>query len=420
LEAPSEIDVPSADCGPTPGHSKATRIAVLSRHNLSSLEPGEKVHVYNKIIALAKQASVILFTPYWYASRRMQSQMKVIQVSRPGLPFFLVLPLVLFVHRSDYDCIYSRDILLVALATPMKALGKSLIVELNGIPSLEAESEREARKVRQPKLTPLICGLIQMTEAFAIRCADLVLAVTQKIKTVCVRNYRADPRRVAVLPNMVDTTVFRSIANEREEIRRGFGIGDEMVVLYVSSFSARWRRSENLFQIAHSIQRKRSDVVFLTVGPKPTFEGVKMKIGAETSNRILFAGAVDPRLVPAFFSAADIYVHDVIRNAGAQAKLIEREGLCPTKILESMSCSRPVIAPKESELESMLRRSNGGFCAASMEEVETFIEKFADSPNLVKSMGTDARRYVELNHDATRLTKSKVELIGRIVSSRVN
>jgi len=392
------------------------RIAVLSRHDLSSLEAGEKVHVYNKTVALAKQAPVILFTPYGYASPDMQSQMKVIQVSPPGLRFALALVLTLFAHRADYDCIYSRDIVLIALAIPMKALGKALIIELNGIPSLEVEIQRQARRVREPKLTPLICSVIQLVEIFAIRCADLVLPVTEKMRNIVVRNYRADTTRVVVVPNAVDTTMFRPLRDEGAEIRRRFGIGKETVVLYVSSFSAEWRGSGQLFQVADAIQRKRGDVVFLVVGRGPMLEEVKTKtVKCEAFDRIAFTGSIDRRLVPVYINAADVYVHDVWQTA---SKLIEKEGLCPTKILESMSCGRPVIAPKESELENMLRKSNGGFCAASVEEVEALIGRFADSLNLAKSMGRNARRYVELNHDLNRLTMLKVELMSKIVSSK--
>jgi len=156
--------------------------------------------------------------------------------------------------------------------------------------------------------------------------------------------------------------------------------------------------------------------LFLVVGSGPLLEEVKTEMArCGMLNRVLFAGLVDRRLVPIYISAADIYVHDVWQSAST---LIEKEGLCPTKILESMSCARPVIAPKESELEDMLRKSNGGFCAASVEEVEALIDRFADSLDLAKSMGKDARRYVELNHDLNRLTMLKIELMNKIVSPK--
>jgi len=83
-----------------------------------------------------------------------------------------------------------------------------------------------------------------------------------------------------------------------------------------------------------------------------------------------------------------------------------------------MSCGTPVIGPKAPDLETILQNSGGGFCASSVEEVGTLIEKFADSGELAKSMGRNARRYVELNHDLNRLTMLKVELMSKIVSSK--
>jgi glycosyltransferase involved in cell wall biosynthesis len=99
-------------------------------------------------------------------------------------------------------------------------------------------------------------------------------------------------------------------------------------------------------------------------------------------------------------------------------KLIEKQGLCPTKILEAMACGKPVLAPKESELESMLQKSEGGFSVSSTKELAELIERLTDSPALVKSMGIRARQYVETNHDLACLTKRMIELMNETTSCK--
>jgi len=396
--------------------SDKARIAVLCRHNLSRLEPGDKIHTYDKIMAIARQASVVLFVPYGHASKGMYLQMQVVHVAPQGLRFVLALTLSLLAHRAKYECIYSRDPLLMTLAVPMKMFGKSLVVEMNGIPSAETEIRRRTHKVRAPKLTSLICGAMRAIETLSIRSADLVLPVTEKMKNTLLRNYSADARRVVVIPNSVDTAVFRPLEAERTEMRQKLGIDKEMVVLYLGTFSARWRGSEQLFQVVDNIQHKRAGVVFLVVGSGPLLEEIKARTARpEMVSRVLFAGSVDHHLVPLYMNAADLYVYDVTETAN---KLVEMQGLCPTKILEAMACGKPVIAPKESELERMLQKSGGGLSASSMKELVELIEKLTDSPALVKSMGAKARQYVELNHDLTRLTRRMIELINDTVSSR--
>jgi len=392
------------------------KMAVLCRHNLSVLEPGDKVHTHDKIMALARQTPVTLFTPCGYVSKDMQSQMRIAQVSPPGLRFALALAIALFARRQDYDCIYSRDPLLTAFAAPLKIFGKALVIEMNGIPSREVEIRRQSHRMRMPGLTPLVCGVIRLVEAFAIRSADLILPVTAKMRKYILREYGADSRRIMVIPNSVDTTVFKPLENKRAEIRRQLKIGKETAVLYLSTFSARWRRLDQLSQVADDIQRKRRDIVFLVVGSGPLLAEMKLKAAQSRAlSQMFFVGAVDHHLVPFYINAADVYVYDA---TPAGYRLVGAHGPCPTKILESMACGKPVIAPRESEIERMLRESDGGFCASSIEEIETLIEKFADSPDVATLMGTNARRHVELNHDLTRLTKLCVELIGEAVSSR--
>jgi glycosyltransferase involved in cell wall biosynthesis len=389
------------------------RVAVLCRHNLSILEPGDKIHTYEKIMALARHAEVTLFTPYGYASRKMRLHMRIVHVSSSGLIFVLLLAFALFRHRKDYDCIYSRDPLLVAFAVPLKAFGKALIIEMNGIPSREAKIQRQTHRMRFPQLTPVICAAIWLTEAFAIRSADLVFPVTEKMRRYILNEYRADAERAIVIPNSVDTTVFRPLENKRTEIRHQLGIERGIVVLYLSTFSARWRGSDQLFQVAYDIQRKRRDIVFLVVGFGPLLAEIRSKVTEHgIQNQMLFVGAVDHWQIPFYFSAADFYVYDATPTG---YELVGVHGPCPTKILESMSCCRPVIAPNEVEIQDMMRKSNGGFCASSLREMEYLIERFADSPELARSMGMSARRYVEANYDLTCLTELSVKLMSKVV-----
>ena len=229
------------------------------------------------------------------------------------------------------------------------------------------------------------------------------------MRRLILRNYGVDPDKVVVVSNGVDTRVFTPLEDERTRIRRELGIENETVVLYFSTFSARWRGTDQLFEIAHHITRRRRDIIFLILGSGPLLEKIKKKV-PETRTQIRFVGAVDHTIVPFYINATDIFVYDV--SPGAY-KLTEKEGPCPIKILESMACAKPVIVPKESQLEEILRESSGGFSASSVQEIEALIERMADSPNLAKSMGVKARQYVVVNHDLGFLATYTIELIQR-------
>jgi len=385
------------------------KIAILCRHNLSRLDLGDSVNTYDKIVALARKAAVILIIPRGYVSRDMYSVMRIVQISSPSIRFALALVPTLLLHLGDYDCVYSRDPLLMAFAVPMKIFGKLLAIELNGIPSIETEIRRRTHRIRVPGLTFLICAFMRLIENFAITSADLIMPVTERMRTTLLRDYKADAKKVIVVPNSADTALFRPLETERAAIRHKFGIERKTVVLYLSTFSARWRGIGQLFHVADVLQRKRNDITFLIVGSGPLLEEIKTRsLGGDTCGRMVFAGSVEYHLVPLYMNAADVYVYDVVEVAN---KLIQKQGLCPAKILQAMSCGTPVIGPKVPDLETILQNSGGGFCASSVEEVGTLIEKFADSGELAKSMGMNARRYMEINHDLARLSGRKIELI---------
>jgi len=322
----------------------------------------------------------------------------------------------LLLHLRDYDCIYSRDPLLMAFAVPMKMFGKILAIELHGIPSIETEVRRQTYRVRVH--TSLICGFMRLMETFAIRSADLTMPVTERMRDTLLRDYGADERKITVVQNAVDTTLFKPLETERTAMRRKLGIEKEKVMLYISTFSViGWRRTgiNHFFRVADLLQHRRTDIAFLIVGSGPLLEEIKTRATRTGTSKFIFTGAVEYRLVPLYMNAADVYVYDV---TDVPNKLLEKQGSSPAKILQAMSCGTPVIAPKAPDLETILRNSGGGLSVSSSEEVEALIVKFADSPELVKSMGLNARRYVEMNHDLTRLSKRKVELMSETLHQK--
>jgi len=405
----------SLNTGSAENAMKQLAIAVLTRHDLSLLGPGDRTHTFERIAAVAKEAPVILLMPYGHAPRKLEPLMTVVQVCPPGLRFLLALVPTLLAHRRDYKCVYSRDPLLIAAAVPLKILGKVLVLELNGIPSLQARVRRGPIRTRVPALTPIMCSVLRLIEILAIRSADLILPITEKMRRLVLSDYRADVRKVTVIANGVDTTLFRPLETQRVKIRRRLGIGEETVVLFFGMFSASWRHTGQLLEVAEHIQFRRKDIIFLIIGAGPLLRKRKEKateLGA--GNRMIFLGAVDYRLVPLYINAADVYVYDATPEA---YQLIQREGPCPMKILESMSCGKPVIVPKEAQLENILQNSGGGFAASSVAEIEALVEKFADAKELAKSMGINARRYIELNHDLAPLARRTIELIDEVISS---
>ena len=387
------------------------KIAVLCKQDLSRLEPGDKIHTHDKIMAIAGQAPVLLFTPRHHASEDMNARMQIVETSPQRIWSTAALILALITHRKEYDWIYSRDPLLMAFAIPLKIFRKAMAIELNGIPSIETEIRRNMQRVRVPELTPLICRTMRLLETLTVRFVNLVLPVTEKMRNTLLTDYGVDEGKVIVIPNSVDTTIFLPLQGQREQMRQKLGVEKATAILYLGTFSARWRGTEQLFRVADQIQREREDIRFIVVGSGPLLEEMKRTwMKPDTTIKTVFAGSVDHGSIPMYMSCADIYVYDI---AEITNKLIKKQGLCPTKILEAMACGKPVIAPKETELENMLIKSGGGLAASSAEEMKILIERLADSPDLAKSMGVKARRYTESHHDLTRLTQRLIQLMAR-------
>ena len=77
------------------------RIAVVCEHDRSRLEPVDKVHTHDKILAIAGQARVILFVPRHHASEDMHARMRIVEILPRGLWYTAALILALIARRKS-------------------------------------------------------------------------------------------------------------------------------------------------------------------------------------------------------------------------------------------------------------------------------------------------------------------------------
>jgi glycosyltransferase involved in cell wall biosynthesis len=136
------------------------------------------------------------------------------------------------------------------------------------------------------------------------------------------------PASRRVIPNGVDTSIFKPA--DRVRLRRELGLPSDRVIvlLTIGSLGSMWKDDvtlgDTLRQLASS--ERSSQVLFLAVGRE---SAIAASHGAETRS-IPFQFAASE--VAKYYQAADIYLH------------ASRADNCPLAILEAMACGAAVIA----------------------------------------------------------------------------
>jgi glycosyltransferase involved in cell wall biosynthesis len=169
----------------------------------------------------------------------------------------------------------------------------------------------------------------------AIRSASHLVALSREIARAF-EEQGADPGRISVIPNGVDTGKFRPLP--QAECRRKLGLPlDAKIILSVGD-RLELKGFHLLVEALPAIRQMYPNAMVGIVGGPGRFgrdysAAIRERIAATgMSERVLLAGARPQDELPLWYNAADVF-----------ALLSSREG-SPNVLLEAMACGRPAVA----------------------------------------------------------------------------
>ena len=263
-----------------------------------------------------------------------------------------------------------------------------------------------ARKKLQARAGELESELRVRTESRVIERASAVVVSTDQEKDDLSRLYGVSPRAVRTIPAGVDLDLFRPIP--RDEARRSLGIRESNVVLSVGRIEP--LKGLDLLVQAMSMLNDLDDTRLVIVGGRPErddelhrLESIAAELGV--ADKTTFAGAVKQTELPAYYSAADVFV---------MPSYYESFGLVA---LEAMACGTPVIAARVGGLKSFITSGETGYlvpwrCA---EPYARRLDVLLANPALQAAMGKAARAKaltMGWEQTARRIADLYVALVG--------
>jgi len=141
--------------------------------------------------------------------------------------------------------------------------------------------------------------------------------------------------RIIMIPNGVDTELFKPDSGEKEKIRSQLSIPQNVKVLV---WASRLHRQKGAHLALEALARlNRDDVWFLVIGDGP--EKKKLQQQADELgilDHVIFTGEVPHDCLPSFLSAGDTFIFTTIRD---------EVGL-PLNLLEAMALDLPCVISK--------------------------------------------------------------------------
>jgi glycosyltransferase involved in cell wall biosynthesis len=216
--------------------------------------------------------------------------------------------------------------------------------------------------------------------------ASLIVTISNYSKEMILKHYGIEASKITIVPNGVDPEKFKPIKNS-ENIRRQFGLGNGLNVLFVGSLIPR-KGVIYLVNAAKVIVDSQPNTKFIIVGDGPLKYELKDSVKAvNLSKNFKFMGSIKEEQLTALYNCADVFVLPSIQ---------EGQGIVT---LEAQSSAKPVVAFDIGGVKEAVRNGETGLLveAGNTDALAEGLLKILTDAQLRAKMGANGRQFIMRN-----------------------
>jgi len=259
-------------------------------------------------------------------------------------------------------------------------------------------------------------NLLVHLNSIALRHAKRILVLSNELKFLMRESYKIADENFLVLPNSVDTRMFRSSEGPLD-MREKLELQGKKIILYIAfSIMTSGRRNELKFlmQALPKVVTKEPDVVLVVLGldiERVQKEQESLASSLNIEKHVRFVKPVPYEDVPRYIAIADICI-------GPLYPSLDTYGSTPRKVLEYMACAKPVIVCHGGVARDLVMGGYNGFLVryGDLEELASCILKLVRNRKLARKMGLNGRFHSLTFYDEKLLVDKLGNEILRIYS----
>jgi len=213
------------------------------------------------------------------------------------------------------------------------------------------------------------------------------VVVSPAFKDYLIRKWRVPEEKIFVVENGVDTRLFSGLTSN-VGLRRELDADEKFVVSYIGTIGAA-HGLETLLEAASRLRKSAPDILFLMVGEGAEKARMMSLAKSRGLSNVRFADQQPREKIPAYIAASDACL--VLLKKTELFKTV-----LPTKMLEFMSCGRPVILGVDGHARRVLQQADAGLFVEPEDPaaLADAVMKLAADPVLRRSMGRNGRQHI--------------------------
>jgi colanic acid biosynthesis glycosyl transferase WcaI len=244
---------------------------------------------------------------------------------------------------------------------------------------------------------------------FLYQRAQLIVVVAPAFKEHLMRHWRVPAEKIAVVENGVETHLFTpSPPAANDSFRRQLGVAEKFLVSYVGTMGNA-HGLETLLDAAAQLRHQNPKVLFLLVGEGAEKARIKSLAESRGLNNVRFLDQQPRETIPAFISASDACL--VLLKKTEVFKTV-----IPTKMLEFMSCARPVILGVDGQARRIVEDAGAGLVIEpeNSAALAQAIGQLAANRELGESIGQLGREYILRNFSRREMAEKYIDTLKRL------
>ena len=217
--------------------------------------------------------------------------------------------------------------------------------------------------------------------------SDHVVVVTRAFEEYLTEHWQVPPEKISVVENGVETDLFNPNASNGD-LRRKLSAEEKFLVCYIGTMGMA-HGLDTLVEAAADLQTAAPSVVLLLVGEGAEKERIIGLARSRGLKNMIFVDQQPREKIPAYICASDACLV-LLKNSEIFKTVI------PTKMLEFMSCARPVILGVDGEARKIVNEAHSGIVIEPENSVDLVkaVIRLAANSSLCNLLGRNGRQYV--------------------------
>ena len=253
----------------------------------------------------------------------------------------------------------------------------------------------------------LVYRTLARIAAFLYRNSDHIVVVTPAFKEYLVQHMRVRPEKISVIENGVEAELFSP--RTESDLRSSLGAEGKFVVSYIGTMGNA-HGLQTMVDAAAQLQHAMPDILFLLVGEGAEKEQLVSLVRSRGLTNLRFVDQQAREKIPAYICASDACVV-LLRQSEIFKTVI------PSKMLEFMSCARPVILGVEGQARQLLEEAQAGICIepGNSQQLAHAILRLAGDSQRREILGRNGRRYVLQRFSRRQTAMAYLEVLRELL-----